>query len=115
CFAVAVHALRGGASGHAHFVDAPPLHVEHLDAQPVDLEALADLRHAPDAREQVAAERLEALTLDPDAEPRSDLVDVRLPAHDVAPVALVHDRLGLDVVFIANLADDLLEQILDRD
>ena len=37
-----------------------------------------------------------------------------LPLNDEAAVALVDDRLGLDVVLVANLADDLLEQVLDR-
>ena len=36
-----------------------------------------------------------------------------LPLKTKAAVALVDDRLGLDVVLVANLADDLLEQIFD--
>ena len=41
-------------------------------------------------------------------------VDVDLPAEQEAAVAFVDDRLGLDVVLVADLADDLLEQIFDR-
>ena len=37
-----------------------------------------------------------------------------LPLNTNRPLALVHDRLRLDVVLVANLADDLLEQVLDR-
>ena len=37
-----------------------------------------------------------------------------LAAEHERAVALVDDRLGLDVVLVANLADDLLEQVLDR-
>ena len=36
-----------------------------------------------------------------------------LAAEHERAVALVDDRLGLDVVLVANLADDLLEQVLD--
>ena len=38
-----------------------------------------------------------------------------LPLNTNTPLPFVDDRLGLDVVFVADLADDLLEQILDRD
>src|SRR5262249_24069142 len=44
-----------------------------------------------------------------------ELVDVRLAADDIASTALVDERLRLDVVLVANLTDDLLEQIFDRD
>ena len=37
-----------------------------------------------------------------------------LPLNTNDAVALVDDRLGLDVVLVADLADDLLEQVLDR-
>ena len=38
-----------------------------------------------------------------------------LPLNDEHAVALVDDRLGLDVVLVADLADDLLDQVLERD
>ena len=66
-------------------------------------------------RQQIAADGLEPLALDLDVQPLRDLVDVHLAAEDEAAAALVDDRLGLDVVLVADLADDLLEQILDRD
>ena len=74
-----------------------------------------DRRHAPEVRQQVPADGLEPFALDVDAEPLGDLVDIHLAVEDEAAVALVHDRLGFHVVLVANLADDLLEQILDRD
>ena len=49
-----------------------------------------------------------------DVEPLRDLVDVHLAAEHEPPVALVHDRLRFNVVLVANLTDDLLEQIFDR-
>ena len=75
---------------------------------------LADSRHASDAREQVTADSLEALALDVDVHPLRDRVDVDLPAEDEAPVSFVDDLLGFDIVFVANLADDFLEQIFER-
>ena len=47
-------------------------------------------------------------------QPIGQLLDVRLAAEHEAPVALVDDRLGLDVVLVADLADDLLDQVLER-
>src|SRR3954469_15799584 len=69
CVRVPAGVLGGHLTRDAHAVDPPPLDLEHLNREPVDLEPLADRGPAPDAREQVAAERLEALTLDLDAEP----------------------------------------------
>src|SRR5207302_5204147 len=42
------------------------------------------------------------------------LVDVDLAVEEEAASAFVDNRFGLDVVLVADLADDLLEQILDR-
>ena len=69
----------------------------------------------PEVRQQIAADGLEALALDLDVQPLHDLVDVHLAAEDEAAAALVDDRLGLDVVLVADLADDLLQQVLDGD
>ena len=96
-----------------HLVDAPALGVEHLDGQAVDVEPLAHRRHAAEVREQITADRLESLALDVHVEPLRDLVDVDLAAEHEPAVAFVDDRLRLDVVLVADLADDLLEQILD--
>src|SRR5436305_10669100 len=59
-----IRVLGGDLTRDAHAVDPPPLDFEHLDREPVDLEALADRGHAADAREQIAADRLEAFALD---------------------------------------------------
>ena len=105
---------HGLALRDADFRDAPPLGVQHFDGQAVDVEALADRRHAAETREQVAADGLEALALDVDVEPLRDVVHVHLAAEDEPAVAFVDDRLGFDVVLVANLADDFLEQIFER-
>ena len=49
---------------HADAIDAPPFGLEHLDRQAVDLEGLANGRHAADVREQIPAHGLVALALD---------------------------------------------------
>ena len=82
--------------------------------EPVELERLPDGRHAADAGQHVAADGLEALGLDRHVQPIAHLVDAGLGAEHPRSVALVHDRLGLDVVLVADLADDLLEQVLER-
>ena len=76
---------------------------------------LADRRHAPETRQQEAADGLEALAFDRDLEQVRHLLDVDLAAEHEAAPALVDDGLDLDVVLVADLADDLLEQVLDRD
>ena len=83
------------------------------NGQVVDLERLADVRHPAEVRQQVAADVSKPFALDLDAQPIAHLVDADLAAEDERAVALVGHRLALDVVLVANLADDLLEQILD--
>ena len=80
---------------------------------PLELHVLARRRHAAEVGQQESADRLEALALHLDPEALGHVLDVHLAAEHEAPVALVDDRLGLDVVLVADLADDLLEQILD--
>src|SRR5579864_1670970 len=110
-----LRALRRRTSADAHPVDAPPLGVQDLDGQALDLECLADCRHAADVMHQEAAHGLETLPLNLDVEPPRNLVDAHLAAEDVLPATLVDDRLGLDVVLVPDFPDDLLEQILDGD
>ena len=57
----------------ADLVDAPALGLEDLDVEAVEREALADRRHAADARQHVAADGLELAVLDLDAEPLDHL------------------------------------------
>src|ERR1051325_3199784 len=89
--------------------DAPALDFDHLHVEAVDLNPLADVRQAAKVREQVPADGFKALALDLDAEPILHLVHVHLAAEDERAVAFVDDGFALDVVLVANLADDLLE------
>ena len=66
-------------------------------------------------RHEIAADGFEAHPLDRHAQTLHDLVDVHLAAEDEPAVRLVDDLLGFLVVLVADLADDFLEQIFDRD
>jgi len=68
--------LRLWSEPHADLVNTPALRLEHLDFQPVEIEDFADRRHAPDAREQVAAHGFESFRFDLDAKPIANLGDV---------------------------------------
>ena len=57
------------ATADANLGDPAALDLEHLDGKFVDLERLADVRHASEVRQQKPAEGLEALALDLDAQP----------------------------------------------
>ena len=91
------------------------LRLEHVDAQSVHLERLALLRHAAEAGQDVAGHRLEALRLDGHVEPLPQVVDADPAGEDEAAGAFIHDRIRLHVVLVPDLADDLLDQVLDRD
>jgi hypothetical protein len=61
-----------------------------------------------------AADGLEPVALDVDAEALGGRVDVDLGAEHEDAVPFLDDGVALDVVFVADLADDLLEHVLDR-
>src|SRR5947207_3988197 len=48
--------LRRGELGNPHAVDVPPLGVEHLDAQSVDVEPLANSRDTAELGQQLSAD-----------------------------------------------------------
>src|SRR5262245_8174103 len=101
------------AAADADLGDAAALDLDDLEREIVDVDGLAHVRHATEVRQQIPAHGFEALALDIDVQPLTHLVDAHLAAEDETAVALVRDGLALDIVFVANLADDLLEQILD--
>src|SRR5687767_14144372 len=81
--------IRRAVTAGAHFGDAPPLDFQHLELQLTHLDALADVRHASEVRQQEATDRLEALALDLDAEPVAHFVDVHLAAEHERALTLV--------------------------
>src|SRR5262247_1025279 len=97
------------AAAEADLGDTSTFDLEYLDVETVDLEAFADIWHSSQMRQQVPADRFETFALDVHAESVHHLIDAHLSAEDESAVLLLDDRFALDVVFIANLADDLLE------
>src|SRR5262245_44810169 len=97
----------------AHFVDAPAFDLEHLHVETIDLEAFADVRHSPQMRQEVPAHGFETLPLDFDAEAIHHFVNAHLSAEDERSFLLLDDGFTFDVVLVPNLADDLLQQVLD--
>src|SRR5207249_1591825 len=101
-----------------HLADAAP--VSRLDRQPqsVDVDRVTRCGHATDAVVDEAADGvvlLGVLELQVEVEQFQQLVDVG-PAIDPRLVlGQADDHRLLDVVLILDLADDLLEQVLDRD
>src|SRR5438270_12747542 len=76
-----------------NFADAAPLGVDDLDDEAVDIEALADARHASNLRHQEAADGLESFPLDFHIQPLRHFVDVDLAREQEAAVSLVDDQL----------------------
>src|SRR4029453_11487445 len=97
------------AAGGAGLGDTSTFPLEHFDLETIDLEALADVRHASEMRQQVPADGFETLALDFHAESIHHLVDAHLSAEDERAVLLLDDRFALDVVLVADFADDFLE------
>src|SRR6185503_15328879 len=102
-------------SRNADAADALSLDRLHHEARSRGLEGLALARESPELCGDEAAQRVVRLG-------RLDLQPEGL-AHVLERDASVHERLGLrngehelvlDVVFIADLADDLLDEVLDR-
>src|SRR5688500_14371357 len=98
-----------------HLGDAPALDLEYLEQQIADLDPFADVRHPSEVRQQEAADGFKAFALDFDAKAVADLVDVHFAAEHERSVTFVRHRLALDIVLVADLADDLFEELLDRD
>src|SRR5690606_36525867 len=101
------------ATADANLGNPAPLDLEHLDREFVDVEGLPDVRHVAEPGQQVAADGFEPFALDLHAKRLAHLVDADLAAEDEHAVAFADHGLALDVVFVANLANDLLEQVLD--
>ena len=96
-------------------MDAPPLGFEHFDVETVEREPLTGGRDAPDTREHVAADRLEPVLVDRHAEAVGHRAGIHLRAEDVRLIVFTNHGLGFAVVFITDLADELLDDVLDRD
>src|SRR5215204_3835193 len=108
--------VRGDLTAtRANLRDPSALNLEHLERQRVDLDRLSDVRHPSELGQQIPANCFEPLALDLDVQPIAHFVDADLSAEDKRAIPLVSDRFTLDVVFVTDLANDLLEQVLNGD
>ena len=95
-------------------LDAVALHLEDVEAHPVVRDVVARLRRAAELAEDETGDRMEVLVGQVGAEPRVELVDREHPVDAVLVVGDLLDRLLGHVELVLDLADDLLEQILER-
>ena len=100
----------------AHPLDAVALHLLDHEAGAVGLDRLAGGRHPAELVEDEAADGVVLLVLRQlEVEPLVDLVDGDRPGTTAMPSA-PHPTSGrLDVVLVGDLADQLLEQVLEGD
>src|SRR5215207_8721652 len=96
-----------------HAIDAAALRFQHFAGHPVELEPLARGRHPADTRQYIATDCFKAVRLYIHVQALAHVVEVHLAAEHEGPVWLLGDRFRFDVVFVADFADDLLEQVLD--
>ena len=97
-----------------HLADAVALDVDDREAPAFDRDDLAALRHRAEALEHEAGDRRELAGLG-----QRDLVGLAQlrggggPVHDHGAVAHALDRALLPVVLVLDVADDLLDQVLE--
>src|SRR5689334_8572885 len=97
-------------------LDLAPAHPLDDDAESAERELLAVARHAAEVLVDETADRRHVLGLELLPQRLRELVDRETAGDPVA--AAVEPRLDLgllDVVLVADVADDLLEHVLDRD
>ena len=80
-----------------------------------DLDAVADRRRAAELAEDDAADRVVILVRELAVEALVELLDRQAALDAVAIRPEAHDRGVLGIELVVDLADDLLEQILERD
>src|SRR5712672_2232129 len=120
-------AALGARNGPFHaWRDAQALHPPRIGVEHLDLEIagarnhFAAHRQAADMRHQIAAQRFDLLAgFGGDkilADYRAGIVETGAGVGDEGIIGLPHDRGGLvAVMFVVDLADDLLDDVLDRD
>ena len=89
----------------------------HHEVQALQLMMLATPRHPAQRMRDQAADGVEALVFEPDAEGLGHALDRRVAADAPGAVGQREDvaLVLLDVELVLDLADDLLEHVLDRD
>src|SRR5579885_2356230 len=114
-------ALGRRKAAQAQPLDPVRIGIEHLELDAAGMgDHLAALRHAPGKREDEAAQRIDILEPVAGAQRRRELLFDALDRHprvgdDAAVRPLAERRRCIGVVLVLDLADDLLDQILDGD
>src|SRR5438552_1268121 len=78
-------------------------------------EALARPRHSPEQLVHQPPDRRHVLHVEVDAESLGQLIDWHAAGDPQAPGTLLSNLRLLDIVLVADLADDLLENVFDSD
>src|SRR5690606_6970369 len=96
-------------------LNASSVSAEHSEAEAAEVEILAAARQPAELVHDRPADGVVLLVAQVRREVLVEVLDPRQAEHVIAPVALVLDRLGLlRVVLVVDIADDLLEDMLDR-
>src|SRR5437763_9988685 len=107
--------LRGLQPFEVHALDAPPPNALDHDPEPRKGHALTRPRNAAEQRVDETSDRRHVLQVEVPVEPLAQVVERNPARHPVAAVALLLNLGFLDVVLVADLADDFLEDVLDGD
>src|SRR5262245_29525739 len=95
-------------------VEPPPVRTQHFELQPAEHERLATPRQAAEIVHREPADGVELLVAELAAEILVELLDARLRLDRELALAFLADvEVVLDVVLIADVADDLLQHVFD--
>ena len=92
-----------------------PCALSAVSSMPCDPDLRPGDRHPAEMLGEQAADGVDVVVLELDAQPLGQLVDVQPGAHPQRAVRQLLDQGGLHVVLVGDLADDLLEHVLDGD
>jgi len=104
---------RGALHPNPKLVDPSLAHLGDLHLPALELERLADLRNAPQPLEQVPADGGLVVIVDLEVQLLGKRAQVGLPVHHPRPVLAAHEGIVVGVELVLDLADDLLEDVLD--
>src|SRR5439155_7996394 len=96
-------------------VDARAFDLDDLEAHAVVGDLVAGLRGAAEEAEDEAGHRVVVLVREVGPEPLVEVVDRKRPVDPDRVLVDLLDRLVREVELVLDLADDLLEQVLERD
>ena len=93
--------------------DRPLVTDDDLHFQGADLNLLTGVRHPAQLLNDVAADGVELLALDLNAEALFELFDIQPSVDQHAAVGLLMNPVLFEIVFILDITDNLFDQVLD--